>query len=262
MVRRLGIGASAASALIFSVLLVSNLAVFVASQNRAEFYSKSDASDLLADQATAMTGAAATNLLLEVQSIVSAVPLGCSNATGVVATSVEKLADVQRSSALVVNASIQESPGASGVGLPTLTPFNGSMEGGLNLSINVSARSEASLSGVSFSRDATYPAHLPVRLDSAKRDCLGAVAAISAAVSASQVSNCTSQTVSPVMESVSASQATAFRADGFGFGLDYSVASQHPCTVSFRVSLEQQDIPGPGGAFSLLLEGEGSTSFG
>ncbi len=262
MERRLGIGATSAAAVVFSVILLSNLLVFAASENRTSLYSQADASDLLGDEATALTGAAATNILAEVQSVLSGRAMNCLTASGEVSAAVASMTGVQREGVLAVTIASREVTGVNAVdNLSILTPFNGSLAGDLTLELDVSAKTVTPLDRVSLDRDVTHFVHLPVRLDAAVGDCLGAVASISRTMSAVHLSNCTTKGVGPIAEKAASGPAASAGADGFNFGFKYSVVDQDPCQVKFQVTIEQTAIQGPSGSFSLLLAGEGGASF-
>ena len=106
-----------------------------------------------------------------------------------------------------------------------------------------------------------HVAHLPVLWDSALGDCLGAIESFSGAVPDLRATNCTSGVVGPLLRSIAHQPAASAEADGFSFGYTYVIDGQSPCAVTFRVTIEQTNVDGPGGSFSVLLEGEGSATF-
>ncbi len=262
MVRRLGVGATAASAVVFSIILVSNLALFVGSQNRASLYLQSDAEDLLAGEADALAGSAATNLLLGAQSILAAGPIDCSTAASNLAAAIGSLRDVERSGTLTVLATSREAPDLySPDNMSMLSPFNGSVMGELNVGLSLSVTGGVPAAGVEFARNETHLGHLPVHWDSALRDCVGALRAVAASVTAAHPSNCTADAVAPLMAAAAAGPEATSTADGFAFEFAYSIAGTDPCSVGFRVSVTQFAIQGPAGEFSVQLEGRDSASF-
>ena len=261
MVRRLGIGGASASAVVFSVILLSNLALFAASQNRATLYSQSDASDMLGDEAEALTGSAATNILLEVESFLAAGAMDCSAATGQLSAHISSLVDIQESRLLNVSATAEFLAMGSPDNLSIVFPFNGSAAGELSLAVTATAKSGPPIAQVSYSRSVLHEVHLPVRWASEVRDCLDSLSSVSAKLSDTRVANCTAGEVTPAMEAATSGPASAATADGFVFGYSYSIADPSPCTVNFRITVEQAGVEGPGGAFNVLLSGEGAASF-
>lgn len=263
MVKRRGIGATSASAIIFSILLISNLALYVASQNRETLYSQSNAEDSLSDGAATLAGAIAANLLDEEQTILGSATLDCSTAMTTVAGEIGGLSDLQRVGNLTVTGSAEMATGSPvDDNLSMLVPFNGSIGGDLSTALHITSTGEISPARVSLSRSETRFVHLPVRLESASSDCMGAVRTIAAVVSAAIPYNCTAWPVGPLMESASQAPASTAAGDGFGFSLEYSVEKTIPCTVGFRVSVEQSDIQGPVGEFNVQVQEEGIASFG
>ena len=262
MVRRLGIGATSAAVVVFSVILVSDLAVFASSQERAALYTRADAENLLSAEGSALTGVAAVNVLSQAQSILSRQAFVCSTAQYHMASLMASLDDFERLGPLTVTASALVVPGAAAVdNLSIVRPFNGTESGFLGLALRVSVRTHTSLGGVVLTRDVVHLVHLPLSWDALVRDCLGALSQVAEAVSATSISNCTSEAVAPIMAEASANPASQAATDGFSFRFSYSILAQSPCTLGFSAAVEQVNIEGPRGGFSVLLEGAGVASF-
>ena len=259
---RLGIGATSAAAVIFSVILLTNLVVFSSSQERTVLYSQSNASSLLGDEAAALTGAAAMNILIEAQSVFSGGPLDCSTAADQVASRLGSLSDIQRSGPLTVSVSALQIPAKYAAdNLSAVQPFNGSMAGELTMALHTRAVSDVPLAGVMIDRSVSHVVHLPVRWAPELRDCVDALSSISASVAASKVSNCTASIVDPLMVDAGAGPSASAASDGFEFGYSYTISGQTPCTVSFGVKVEQANVVGPSGTFSVLVAEGGAASF-
>jgi hypothetical protein len=247
---------------IFSVILVSNFAIYAASQDRAVLNSQADEENLLNSEETILTGAAATNILFEAQSILAAGPINCSDAQRSISSQLAELVDTQSSGPLVVSAASSEVPGVVHIdNLSMASPFNGSVLGSITISLTVSSRTIGQLDGVSLDRTVNHLVHLPVRWGSLVGDCHGALASIAEAVSSSTVSNCTSSVVDPLLAAAGAGPGSTASADGFAFGLTHYIVARSPCEVGFSVTLGQAGIDGPGGPFSVVLEGSGAATF-
>lgn len=259
MVGRKGIGAAAASALIFSVLLASNFLVFEASQGRSELYLKSDAADSLADRAGALAGAGATDVLLQAQSFLGSSPLGCSSALAAAGSEIGGIGDLQRSGELTVDVSARLVQVSSPDNLSMVAPFEGGSTGEVDISLKVSMSANESAAGVSLNKVEVHVVHLPVRLEKLRDDCLAAVGWISQAISAT--SNCTEQSAARSLESAAMGAALTAHGDGFAFGLSYTVVDGATCGVDYTVSVAQEGVQGPGGAFSVRLQESGSSAF-
>jgi hypothetical protein len=262
MVVRLGIGATAAASIIFSILLVSNFLVFAASQDRQNLYSVSDAEDSLGDVAVALMGAGGTNILLETQAAIGSRPLDCETALAATASMVGDLSDSQQSGGVSVSSTARLAPDDSaGDNLSMLAPFDGSVSGELDLSVSMVAAGSALAGDVSISKAEVHLVHLPVELGRLAVDCTGALVGIVRTLSAEAPANCTSTEVDPLVLGASRSAASHVAADGFEFGLSYTIISSAECSVSLQVGVQQTGIVGPGGAFTVQLEAEGLASF-
>jgi hypothetical protein len=262
MVRRLGIGATSAAVVLFSVILVSDLAVFSSSQGRAAMYSQADTENLLGAEGSALTGIVAVNVLSQAQAILSRQAFNCPAAQHHMVSLMASLGDSERLGPLTVTASALVVSGAAAVdNLSMVHPFNGTVGGFLGLALRVSERTDGSLGGVVLTRDVMHLVHLPLSWDALVRDCLGALSQVADAISASSISNCTSEAVAPIMAEARARPASQAAIDGFGFRFSYSILAQSSCTVGFSVAVEQANVEGPGGNFSVLLEGAGVESF-
>lgn len=263
MVVRVGIGATAAAAIIFTILLVSNVLVFAASQDREHLYSLSNAEDSLGGTSVALMGAGGMNILLEAQSALAGRTLGCQAARAEAATVIGNLSDLQHSGGVTVVSTARLAPEVSaGDNLSLLAPFNGSVAGELDISISLAATGESPSGEVSLGRSEVHLVHLPVELDRLSADCLGALEGTAFALSAEVPANCTSGAVDPLVQEASRSAAAAVSADGFGFGLAYTVIPGKDCGVGLRVRIQQTGIDGPGGPFTVQLEEEGLAFFG
>lgn len=261
MVSRKGVGAAAASAVIFSILLISNFLIFEASQGRSGLYLKSDAADSLADRAEALTGAGATDVLLQAQNLLGSGPLSCSSAVSAVGSEIGGIGDLQRSGELAVYVSARLVQISSPDNLSMVLPFEGGSPGEVELSLRVSMSANESAAGVSLNKVEVHVVHLPVRLERLRDDCLAAVGWISRAISVTSPPNCTEQSAAPTLERAAMGPSLTAHGDGFAFGLAYTVVDGTGCRVDYTVSVAQDGVLGPGGDFSVRLQMSGSSAF-
>jgi len=262
MARRTAIGATMAAAVIFSVILASNFAVFFASQDRARLYFQANAEDALADEALALAGAAGTNLLERVQTFVDSRIFNCSQASGVISTAVGQLNDSRTAMNVTVDAFASMTPSAAaGDNLTMLAPFNGSSYGALDVSFEAHMSGSTGSDFASYSKKENHLMHLPVKMDAAVADCLGAAQGIEMGVSSSLAPNCALPEIGPLITTFVRGPAALASTDGFMFGLRFNVTSSSPCTVRYLVSIEQGSIPGPGGEFRVRMQEGGLASF-
>ena len=262
MVVRPGIGATTASAVIFSVLLISNLVVFVAAQGRESHYDQADVEDSLADEASVLMGAGATNILLRSAALLSSQVFSCQTAYADASRGAEGLTDAQSHGGLDERTTVVATVGIpSSDNLTMAAPFNGSLAGEFDLSLEITVSGGPTPDGVAFNRTEGHLVHLPVRLRSMASDCGLALAALSAAVAKDNGTDCTSEAVGPTVQGAIGGAEARASGDGFASTVDYTVAAGAACTVSFVVSVVQSGIDGPGGDFTVRLRGEGGSSF-
>jgi len=262
MVKRRGIGATTASAVVFSIVLISNFAIYASSQNRGSLYSQADLEEYLATDSVAFAGASGANVLFALQSFLAGQTFDCSSAPSVVAAEIGVLSDNQSGRYLAEAASAREAPEyAVTDNLSSLAPFNGSLPTVLDVSLRVLESGGSAPAGVWLAKTETHLIHLPVRLDEAVADCLDAAVSLLGAVSSFQMANCTVPAVASFMGSESSQLEGKPTADGFEFSLRYAILDATSCSVGFQISIEQANIQGIDGPFRVLLEDNGSASF-
>jgi hypothetical protein len=257
-----GIGATTASALVFSILLVSNFALFFAAQDRARLYSQSNGEDSLGDNAIAMIGAGVTNFLEKEQTFLESVVLPCDGANALISGEVAVFADVQRSSDLTVRTSAtMTNEGFAIDNLSMVAPFNGLIPGDLDFAIRVIISGADTAAGITYHRNETHFVHLPARIQAAEADCLSAVRDASVAVSAAVAPNCSAAAIAPMLDEAIHGGTSKASRDGFTLGFEFEVLRPTPCSVSLMISVDQLGIQGPGGLFNLRMREEASVSF-
>ena len=245
MVVRIGVGATAAAAVIFSILLVSDALVFAASQNRERLYLVSDAEDSLSDGAAVLMGAAGMNILLEAQGALAAGPLDCQTARGRTAAIVAGLSDFQDSGGITVASTARLVPDAF-----------------LSDNLSMVATGESLSGAVGISRSEVHLVHIPVDIDRLSNDCVGALGAVARDLSSEVPANCTGGAADPLALEAIRSAAARVSADGFAFGFAYSVVPGAECSVKLQLDISQTGIVGPGGPFTVRLVGVGVAFFG
>ncbi|MDG6988806.1 MAG: hypothetical protein JRN21_05705 [Nitrososphaerota archaeon] len=260
MVRRSGIAASAASAVVFSLLLLSSLAVYASSQGRASLYAQANAEDSAADGFRVMELTGAANVLYMVQEALSASPLACPTANQTASAAIASASYRQRAGNMTVV--VQARPaGSSGEGdnLTALAPLDGGVAGDVNIALHVSATGGAS-PDVSFNRTEVHVVHLGVRLPAAVSDCGAAFRAVSEALDGSGPVDCSYSSVEGIVDAAAGSPGARARADGFSFGVSYSVTDASGCSVAYSVQLSQAGVEGLGGEFGVSFEESGQAS--
>ena len=262
MVARVGVGASTASAIIFSVLLLSNMAVFIAAQGREANYARADAEDSLADEGAVLVGAGGKNLLLGAHWVLSSRAFDCATARASAELGVGSLSDLQSSGGVTARTTPEGAVDLTAPdNLSAVAPFDGSQRGEFDFALSTSVEGRDGATGVTYNRTEEHLVHLPVRLDEMSSLCADAVRSFSSAIEGSGGANCTSAAVAPAIEAVEQGISSDAASAGLLFGAGYSVAQGSSCTVSFVASVEQSGIEGPGGTFSVKMEEWGAASF-
>ena len=261
MVRRVGVGATTASALIFSVILISNLAVYYASQGRELSYSRGNLADSYYVGGRALMGSEGTNALLRLQGFLGSGPFECQGAMDSAAKEVQGFGESETEGGVTSRVAVTlASAGASADNLSMLAPYAGYAPSGVSLALHFSVVGGLPASGVYYARDETHFVNLPVRLVALARDCTGALSDLEAALESSSPGNCTSTDLSPLVAAAAREPESAARLDGFGLGVSFEIKGQNPCSVALDVQIEQGGVQGPGGIFTVELKATGYAS--
>ncbi|MDA4121014.1 MAG: hypothetical protein OK404_01240 [Thaumarchaeota archaeon] len=255
MVHRRGVGATIAAVSLFSLLLVSNFAVLGAAQDRERLDGRWDAESRLYDSAQVLTGAVALSILDNTQAILSQGAFDCSNARALVSEEVAGLSTYVDNGPLKVSELVALSPDVKADdNLFLLSPFNGSGDGRLSLSLTVTASGELNGTGVGFSKSENHILNLPVRFSEILAFCTISARAVGDYLSRTSVTNCTWDAIGPAASAVGAGLAGDARRMGLTYSLSFQVESTPDCRVSFRSMVSQLGIEGPGGQFSVEAE--------
>ena len=262
MVARLGVGATGAAAIIFSVLLISSLLVFAASQERERLYQAADSEDALADYTSALMGAGGVDLLIEAEGPLASNVLPCPGAQGVAAGMVSTLSVLQQAGNVSVRVTAAAAPGSTqGDNLTMLAPFDGSVAGDLDLSLTMAASGGSTAAGAWIGKTEVHLAHLPVRLAGLSSDCQAAFEAVSQAISSTPLENCTSALEAPAIDRASRPWVAAAADDGFRSRVSFTVVPGSPCGVDLLVQVWQVGVRGPAGYFTVQVAESGAVSF-
>lgn len=263
MAGRPGVAASAAAAVIFSIIIVSNLALFAGAHNRARLQYQSDAEDSLVDTSSALTSTAAVNILVETASFLSSRTFDCSSAFSATAPELAGLGGVlQEGDVSVEVSSVQATPSIAQDNLSALRPFNGSTAGEFDLTFRTVVSGADPSAGVSISKEETHYVHLQVRLEDMVVLCIDGVSSILGGLTTADLKNCSYSSVRQVIVTAGARSTSLADYEGYQFGIDFSVTGTNPCTVEFVVSVTQFDAVGPAGAFTVNLQSEARATFG
>ena len=256
--RKRGIAATAASAVFFSAILISNFALVSSSQDRLTMYTRAGVENSLFDQSMASAASAEAQLLYRVQSAIGSTVMGCDSAEATISGLISGIAVAQTVGNSTVNVTSEVSDSGSSFDDLSLSPFDGYAPG--DISVGLSVNAFGSYNGVQLSINYVVPAHLPAHVSSAASDCIGAVNTIEAALTKSAIRGCNSTAIGQLLSRVEGQSISASTRDGFVSGISYYVANDDPCVVRFTFTIEQDEISGPGGSFSIRLQEDGWAS--
>jgi len=258
MAKRLGIGATIAAAVIFSIVLTSNFAVYYAAQDDARLHSESNAADALADESSASEGAGGINILLREQAFLGSHILDCSSALGVVSAEIRSLTDTQTSANLTVVTSASPAlRGPAVENLSMLVPFGGYVNGFLDTALHEEEKGGESVIGVSYARNETHYANLPLRIGDMARDCDNAYSDIGHVISTTVPPNCTASAIFPLIAAASSSSSAMAMLSGLRLAVHSNIVRVAPCSVGVVAMVSQVNVLGPAGVFSVELQREG-----
>lgn len=255
MVKRSGIGASAATAVIFSVLLISNLTVFIAAQDRQKLYIQAGDEDSLANDAHVLAAIGAVGILGRAQDFLGTTTFTCASAIESASSLLAGLAVMEQRDKLTVATSASSAPSVSAFdNMSALKPFDGSVSGQVDLTLSVRTSGAYPSSGVSVERTEVHLVHLPVRLESAASECLSGVKVLKSSLENSSPSNCTDSEIRPTLSRVSTFLSATAASTGFGLSFRYAILHSWGCFVYFDLSITQEGVDGPHGSFSVVMQ--------
>ncbi len=255
MVKRSGIGASAATAVIFSALLISNLTVFMAAQDRQRLYIQAGAEDSLSNDAHVLAAVGAMGVLGRAQDFLGGSTLNCATAIDYTASELARLTDIERKDRLTVMTSASWAPSESVYdNMSMVKPFDGSVAGDIDILLKTRASGAYISSGVVLDRTESHLVHLPVRLEAAATTCVSGVEILKTSLENSRPSNCTDSAIRPILSKESAILSAIAASAGFGLGISYAIIHSWGCFVYFDVHITQGGIEGPHGYFSVGMQ--------
>lgn len=250
-----GIAAASVTAVVFSLLLISGLAVFISSQNRATMYAAADKEGALSDAFVLLEGAGAANFLNEIQVDIGSKAMGCYSAGSTLSQFARTSTDLQESGGVQVTTSGQVIPASSRAdNLSTISPYNGSVSDGLDFELRASAKGGSG--GITLNRNETHFVHLGVHVQSAVADCANFLGSIARSLAASTPSNCTFSDISPVYVPLIGTMTRAAAGGGFVLQVSVGLSTGPHCSADVVVRLGQLEIQGISGRFDAWFEEE------
>jgi len=253
--RRRAVGATIAAIILFGSLVVSNLVVVAAQQQRAQLFSLSEKEDATYDQGLALAGVAFLDILEGVQAQLTGRSIPCSGAlqvvSGVVAS--ERITVAAAGGTVNATAVLAQGPAVAD-NLTSLLPFAGLVPGRLDIAATDSVLVSTPGGPVTYSKTEIHHLNLPVDLSGSVTLCTRSVSQTSEALLALGAEACSSTVVQGVMRGVASKLSSAAKASGLVETLTYTVLGEPVCGVEFAISVLQNDVAGPAGPFTWRLE--------
>jgi hypothetical protein len=258
MATRKAVAASIAAAILFSSMIVSNYVIFSGADENFRLVSIATEAREFRVQATLITDVAVLDLLDGAQELLSSGHFYCSNASESVAKVIGSEEVLLDWGGLRANTTASLAPDeAVPDNLTGLHPFNGSVTGMTNLRAAALVQGMSPDGSVQYYRSEQHLLNIPLRLGSLTEHCLGAEAALSAALSGFEGRACNSSSVAAVVSQVASEVSESASADGFAVSVSYSIVSAQPCKVGYLIDAEQLGVQGPEGAFAFTEEESG-----
>ncbi|MDG6937044.1 MAG: hypothetical protein JRN56_03215 [Nitrososphaerota archaeon] len=256
MVRRRAVGATMVAAVVFAALLVCDLAVYVAAQDRAVLYSEADASDAMHQRFLVLEAVEGADVLYGAGALLASSAFQCPSAASAIALDIGGLSGSQAAGGLGV--SVRAGLGGAGYEVDNLTalaPFEGSVPGELDIVLHYAA-SGTDGPGIDFTKSEVHYVHLGLRLQDAVSSCEAAAAAVAQALSR-PAGNCSSASLGAEVVGAIRSQARLASEEGFALSASYSVAAASACSVSYDLQLVQNDVRGISSTFAVRFYEQG-----
>ena len=255
MVRRRGIGASVAAALVFSTILLSNFALLASADQRERLSITADSESILGDNGSVLAGSEALEILAGLQNQIAARVFPCSGALGEVAQLIGGMNITHSMEGVTVTAwAVAGNDANIPDNLSIVRPFNGSLQGDINLDLGIRWEGSSPLGDVVFGKTEHHQVNLPVLLDRLSLFCLSSVGEIRALLTSEIFPSCNASAVGPSVAALASILRAAAVRQGFGFSFDFQTISSSGCSVEFACQVEQTAVPGPDGTFSVRLE--------
>jgi hypothetical protein len=250
------------AAFVFSTLLLSNLAIFAASEKLEQLSSQSDAESLLYAGTHISVGTQSLLLLERVQESISGQVLGCSTATETVASFVGGLSFSRRADNFMVVGRLNIEPSGNRFdNLSMLQPFNGSSTGNLAMALTVALHGTVPGSGVVLAKTESHTLSLPVRLSDVVSFCQDALHFVTESLTRPPQQSCNSGTLRDSISSVNDALAQRAAGSGLRFSLLTSLEEGITCRLDFECQVSQNIVFGPEGPFTVRAEEQGFVAF-
>lgn len=251
MVRSRGIATTLSAITVFSVLLVANAFVFQGENDRLNSARLASYENEEAFLSAAQSASAVYSDLANVQSYLVSQPPRCSDWDAYAAS----LSYAQNYSGIddriyySVLATSSYVTGGGSDNLSMLSPFDGSLQGSLNLAVILQVRESLGPFGSlpSYSKTETHYSHLPIALDDALSICSAAMSDLASLPPPVPSKSGECPDLSGLLDSIREEYSALASPQGLVFGLTTAPLAGSACGFSYTVTLSQQaeGVSGP-----------------
>ncbi|HXW37262.1 MAG TPA: hypothetical protein VEJ36_05110 [Nitrososphaerales archaeon] len=255
MGRRVAVGATLASAILFGSLLISNFGLVAAAQQTDRFASLSNEEQSVYARGYLLLGIVTLDLLDRVQQGLETSTYRCPDVATETSELVAASTSVESSGEFRAAASAALGTGGrAGDNLTAISPFDGWLEGGLDLVVRASAT--GGTQGVStFSKDETHLANLPIGFEELPAVCLGDFSEAVLLLSFIGPELCNSSGVGSEISWIAAAFESAASRQGLSAFISFLTSG---CVVAISLSVSQNGVLGPLGRFSWTVSESGT----
>lgn len=260
MAVRSGVGATLASAVVFSLMLMAQLVVLTGAEGRERLVLTADLESMTNVNETVLAASRVLEALDVLQGYLTRTPLNCSTAVQSADAEMVSMSSSTTWGGIVVSQAIGPASNTNQAdNMTILSPFNGLVAGMLGVRDAMSSSTVGSYPQVTFHRYEVHEFHLPVKLGLMASFCLSATSQIDSAVHSFHITTCNATAIDTLMDSESGDIGNGAEGLGVSAGLRYNVLSPS-CRIVFMLRVEQEEIPGPLGEFAVTVEHEGAAS--
>lgn len=261
LAKRSGVGASLATGVVLSVLLVSNYVILVGADQREALYAKTNEESYLVDNSKVLSASEVLDLMDRAQAALSSAPIPCDAFSEALARRLDSLNVTQSAGPLSVDASVavlgtDQSDGR----FEAFGPSQSTPSGLLHLGASVFSSAKVISMGVSFAWKSFSIVTLPVKVAAISTSCRNYEQTISAALKQAETGGCNQSAIETAARDLGSNLVALSRAQGLSSSLVLGLVSGFPCSAKYTFVVSQLDIEGPLGPFTVAAEGGATVS--
>lgn len=258
---RRAVGATLASVLIFSSILISNLVLIDGSEERLRLSAVALQERTFSDEAILLGGLSILSILGKAQAIVSERTYQCSSVLNELTSQIQGLSVFTKKDGVTVDVTVTSVPAGDvreDYGL--VRPFNGSQANFLGFFVSVNTTGAAPGGAVSLARVETHAVHLPVRVQDMTQFCTSAAVQLANGLRLLGHSLCASPPAYGDISGMADAISQRARSENLSVQTNVTLDVAPSCFVSYSILVTQSSVQGPQGNFSWTVEEQGSVA--